>query len=90
MKASDALRVAANLVSGDRADAHGDVRDSFTLIAAMWSARLGVTVTPAQVGWMMGDVKYARSVHGERRDDDFIDGAAYVALEGQVRDATRD
>lgn len=86
MKAINVLDRAAELVHGDRAESHGDMTASFQYIATLWSARLGVTVTAADVCWCMSDVKFSRSKFGARNEDDFIDGAAYVAMASEVSD----
>lgn len=87
MKAEDILMDAANLVSGDRKEQHGDAAASWQMIADLWSARLGVTVTAPQALWMMTDVKYSRSVYGQHKADDYMDGCGYIALAGQVKNA---
>lgn len=86
MKASTVLATAATLVDGDRRQKHGDPKVSFGRIAQLWSARLGVTVTPSDVCWMMSDVKFIRSISGENNDDDYVDGAGYIALASEVSD----
>lgn len=87
MKAKDILEQAASLVSGDRRETHGDAKASYQFIASIWSARLGVTVTAADVCWMMTDVKYSRSKFGAFNNDDFVDGAGYIGLAAEVSDA---
>jgi hypothetical protein len=43
-------------------------------------ALLGVVVTPKDVAQMMVLLKIARNVHGQLKDDDFVDQAGYTAL----------
>lgn len=87
MKAGEVLKEAANLVDGDRRDTHGDPRSQFKCTAALWSAYLGITVTASDVCNMNALQKMSRQKHGQINRDDYVDGPAYMALAGEVRDA---
>lgn len=86
MKASTVLATAATLVDGDRREAHGDPKQSFNRIAALWSAYTGVTISPKDVAQMMVLLKMARAMYGQHNDDDYVDQAGYIALASEVSD----
>jgi len=87
MKAATVLATASNLVSGDRAQTHGDAKAGFDDIARYWSEYLNVTVSAKDAALMMALLKIARTHRGSRNDDDFIDAAGYIALAAEVSDA---
>ena len=92
MNAADLLTAAAGLVSGDRADQHGDMLLNHQNIAAMWNAYLsirrepGLHLMPDDVAMMMALMKVARTQSGHANDDDLTDAAGYLAVSSQVRD----
>ena len=92
MNAADLLTAAADLVSGDRADQHGDMLLNHQNIAAMWNAYLsirrepGLHLMPDDVAMMMALMKVARTQSGHANDDDLTDAAGYLAVSSQVRD----
>lgn len=60
---------AIDLVTGDRAQDYGSVTESFRRIASMWSAYLGITVTPRQVASMMILLKVSRDANSSKHDN---------------------
>lgn len=62
------LAEAEALTSGERRTAHGHPRDNCRRIAGLWSAFLGVPVTPRQAAICMVLVKVAREAHRPQRD----------------------
>ena len=92
MNAADLLTAAADLVSGDRADQHGDMLLNHENIATMWNAWLcirregGCHLMPDDVAIMMALMKVARTQSGEDNDDDLTDAAGYLAVASQVGD----
>jgi hypothetical protein len=92
MNAADLLTAAADLVSGDRAQQHGDMRLNHQNIATMWNAYLSIRREPAapltavDVAHMESLLKLARTQSGEDNDDDLVDGAAYLGVASQVGD----
>lgn len=70
---------------GDRQDAYGHPFHDFSRTAAMWSAILGTTVTPAQVGLCMCAVKISRECNKPKRDN-LTDLAGYAATVQMVRE----
>jgi len=83
VKASDMLKTAADLVSGDRNEAYGDARDNLSYTAMLWSAYLCTRITARDVANCMALLKMARQ-DGKWKEDTFVDGAAYMALAGEV------
>ena len=66
---------------------HGSARDNFKKIAALWSAYLDTEVTIQDVGFMMAMLKAVRHKNGDRDNvDNFVDGANYIALAGEMTD----
>lgn len=82
-KRSEILRQAESLINGDREAHYGTPQENFARIAAGWSVILQEDVTPDQVALCMAWLKIARLVNGPH-DDSYIDGAAYMALAGEL------
>lgn len=70
------LEEAHRLVHGDRGEDYGHPYDDFSRTAKIWSAILGVDVTPQQVALCMVGLKISREVHRPKRDNR-VDGAGY-------------
>lgn len=77
----DAARVA---VMQDRAATHGALEVSFGQIAAIWSVRLGVEVSPAQVAILLVDLKGVRGWTNPGHADNWVDIAGYAACGGEL------
>lgn len=84
MTRSDILQAAHEAVTVDRAATHGAVEDSFGRIAAIWSARLGVAISPAQVAILLIDLKTVRAWGNPGHADNWIDIAGYGACGGEL------
>lgn len=84
MDRAEILRAASQAVTVDRAATHGEAEDSFAAIAAIWSLRLGVPVTAAQVALMMVDFKTVRAWGNPGHADSYVDIAGYAALAGEI------
>ena len=82
--AGDILREAADIVDGARNQTHGSKERSFVMIAAIWSAYLEHPVSPADVAWMMAQMKSARSKCGTPLKDHALDAAGYAAIAGEL------
>lgn len=78
------LDTAREAVTKDRAATHGALESSFGQIAAIWSVRLGVTVTAAQVAIMMIDLKTVRGWGNPGHLDNWVDMAGYAACGGEL------
>lgn len=75
---------AGNLITGDRAETHGPVDVNFENIGALWAGYLKMPVTPLDVGNMLALLKIARSKTNPKHRDNYVDGAGYLALTGEV------
>lgn len=78
------LDTAARYVTADRNATHGEPENSFPAIAAVWSARLGITITPWQVCLLMADLKACRAWANPGNIDNWTDGAGYYACGGEL------
>jgi len=84
MNRAEILDTAKQYVTKDRNTTHGNPEDTFGLIAAYWSTHLDVTVTPADVCVMMTLLKLARLAENPTNEDNWIDGAGYLACGGEI------
>ena len=73
----------------DRQASYGDPTDNMSRTASLWSAYLEVPIHPHQVAMCMALVKIARSMETSKVDN-FIDGAAYFAIAGQLQTEEND
>jgi hypothetical protein len=84
------LLKAATLVSGDRQKTHGDKAENHQHIADLWTAYLatkyGFTafLTPLDAALMMNQLKVARTMTGAHNPDDYVDGAGYMGVAGEI------
>ena len=90
MNKEEILRKAAELVSTKRESSHGDAFKNHSQIADLWSVFLDdklkpmKDITPGDVAVMMCLLKISRSTMGDFNVDDFVDGAAYMAIAGDM------
>ena len=90
MKASEICETAAGLVGGDRQETHGDKERNHANIAGLWNAYLAIRREPAtpltalDVAHMMCLLKLARTQAGAHNDDDYVDGAGYFGVAGEI------
>jgi hypothetical protein len=75
---------AGDMVSNDRASAHGDANRCFDIVARLWSQYLLTNIAGNQVPIMMVLLKIARSMNGNFNKDDYIDMCGYSALAGEM------
>lgn len=80
---SGILSEAESLVDGDRQDRYGTPKENFARISKLWSAYLGVEISPVQVANCMSLLKISRAVHSNKRDT-YVDLAGYAALAGEL------
>lgn len=71
-------------VTVDRPATHGSAEDSFLQIATIWSSRLGVPISAAQVAILLIDLKTVRAWGNPVHADNWIDIAGYAACGGEV------
>lgn len=90
MKRKEILDKAAEMVTGHREGEYGSPENNFSRIGAMWSAYLGVTVTPVDVAMLMAILKIARVKGRTMTKDSFIDLAGYAACGGEIATGTAD
>jgi hypothetical protein len=91
MKAKEIALTAAELVGGDRAKSHGDKLLNHEKIASVWNGILMaagkgpmVPLNAHDVANMMEGLKIARRYCGAFNADDYIDGAGYSAVAGEI------
>lgn len=81
------LDVARQAVTVDRAATHGAIEDNFARIAALWSVRLGLSVSADQVAILLIDLKTVRAWGNPGHADNWVDIAGYAACGGEVSGA---
>lgn len=74
------LKTAGCIISGDRAEQHGDYHMNHSNIASLWQGYLGTQITSRDVALMMILLKVARTKEGAHNKDDYIDICGYAAL----------
>lgn len=84
MNRSEILDTAKQYVTSDRAATHGNAEQNFGQIAAYWSAHLDTPVTATDVAVMMTLLKLARIKSNPSHEDNWIDGAGYLACGGEL------
>lgn len=84
MNRKDILDEAIRLTYADRNKNYGTPQKNHERIAAIWSVVLDTEVTPSQVALCMVGVKLARLVQTPDHEDSFVDGAAYMAIAGEL------
>ena len=90
MKASETLQTALDLVTGDRNRQNGAALENHENIALLWTAYTKHKFTPQDVCIMMALMKIARTKLGEHNTDDYVDGAGYLALAGDMASVESD
>jgi len=83
MNREEILQTAIDLTMHDRNDQNGDPLENHQRIAKIWSVILGIEIEPYQVALCMAGMKLARLAFNPL-DDSFIDGAAYLAIAGEI------
>ena len=83
MNAGDYLNEARAIIQ-DRGMDYGHPTDNMSRTARLWSAYLEMPISDFQVAMCLALVKTARSMESAKVDN-FIDGAAYFAISGQLR-----
>lgn len=84
MNRKDILKTASDLTAGDRNNTYGTPRANHERIAAIWTVILGTPVTAQQVALCMAGVKISRLVTTPDHLDSYVDGAAYLAIAGEI------
>lgn len=81
---ADILNKAAEAVSGQRVQDHGNPEDNFATIANLWTAYSGYPFESVDVAMMMALLKIARISSGHGAEDSFVDLAGYAACGGEI------
>lgn len=91
MRATEIAAKAAELTGGDREKQHGNKLQNHANIAAVWNGILlaagKLPATPLNahdVANMMEGLKIARRYAGSFNLEDYIDGAGYAAVAGEI------
>ena len=86
MTRSEVLAAANRIVNGEREEQYNSPEQSFSKIAALWSAYLGAEISAVDVASMMALMKLARVKTGSGKADNWIDLAGYAACGGEIED----
>ena len=88
MNRSEILSEANACITKDRAATHGNAEDNFAAIAGGWDWWLSIRehgpLSAFDVAMMMTIFKTARAASNKSHHDNFIDGAGYYALAGEI------
>lgn len=84
MKAKETLETALELVTGDRAEQHGDMHEVHELAAALWTAYTGHAFTPKDVAILLSFLKAAREKCTPGNPDNLIDYCGYGAVAAEL------
>ena len=88
MNAGDYLNEARAVIQ-DRGMDYGHPTDNMSRTARLWSAYLEMPISDYQVAMCLALVKVGRSMETAKVDN-YIDGAAYFAISGQLRTEEND
>ena len=77
---------AKKIVYGDREQTYGDPGKNLRMIAGMWSAYLGIEITPEQVCDMMVQLKIARLKSSPDHEDSKVDIIGYTLLKERLKE----
>lgn len=84
MNRADILDTAKGYVTQDRNVTHGEPEETFGLIAAYWSAHLGIAVSETDVAALMTLFKLARLKANPTNPENWVDGCGYLACGGEI------
>lgn len=74
---------------GDRNESHGEPFANHQRIADIWSAIIGIKITPYQAALMMAGQKLARAAY-KPLEDSFVDMAAYAGIAGEIASISKE
>ena len=82
---SQILSRASDIINGNREDTYGTPQQNFACVAKIWSAILGIEISPAQVCLCMVGVKLGRAATGKiDHEDNYTDMAGFAGLGAEV------
>lgn len=79
------LDKARALVYGDRQKDYGHPADDYGRTARLWSALLGVEITPVQAALCMVLVKLSREMNAPKADN-LVDAHGYLMVAGRIKE----
>ena len=80
------LNEARECVSGQRQLDYGTPDDNFSIIANLWSAYTGSSISALDVAMMMALLKIGRIKNGGGSGDSFVDLAGYAACGAEIKE----
>lgn len=80
----EVLEAAKAAITGQRAQDHGEIENSFEVIAEFWSDYLNTEISAKDVAIMMALLKIARIKTGHDERDSFVDACGYMACAGEL------
>jgi hypothetical protein len=84
MHRSKILKDAEFLINNDREKDYGHPKINHGRIADLWSVVLERKIEPHEVALCMALVKISRLVQTPDHEDSYVDGAAYIAIAGEL------
>ncbi len=84
MHRSKILKDAEFLINNDREKDYGHPKINHGRIADLWSVVLERKIKPHEVALCMALVKISRLVQTPDHEDSYVDGAAYIAIAGEL------
>lgn len=84
MHRKEILETGITLTTGDRNKTYGSPYKNHEDIAKGWEVILGIPVRPDQVAACMAWLKLARTTKKSDHMDNYIDGAVYMAIAGEL------
>jgi hypothetical protein len=78
------LKNAEFLINNDREKDYGHPKINHGRIADLWSVVLERKIEPHEVALCMALVKISRLVQTPDHEDSYVDGAAYIAIAGEL------
>lgn len=90
MKRAEILKAAEQIVCTDREKQYGSPENNFAMIARLWSVTTGYQFDAHMVAVMMTQLKIARIISGQRKDDNYIDLAGYAACAAELAEGGKE
>lgn len=84
MHRKDILETGISLTTGDRNKTYGSPYKNHEDIAKGWEVILGIPIRPDQVASCMAWLKIARTIKKPDYMDNYVDGATYMAIAGEL------
>jgi hypothetical protein len=85
----EVLDLAKQYVTKDRQADHGELEQTFDLIARLWSVYKGAPFNATEVAMMLALLKAARQRGNPKHEDNYTDLAGYAACAAELNATTR-